>query len=221
LIPSVPMAARLCGQGLFYYSQGTRVGMIPLVNAKVITEIQAFEILFGLEAHHVGGGGVGGSEGSVVIVAEGEKGALDRAIRLIESIKGEPPLRPKKSLCINCLPTTPSKLAKPEEQFPGLVANHCMFRWRREEELPGLYAAKGCEGLKGRPMPGNGHLVYFGGEMGTSPGTLSPGTIRAFDGASNPQISLLHIGVLKQFIAPPRQHYLAVLEDVSPIAKPQ
>jgi hypothetical protein len=136
LIPSVPMAARLCGQGLFYYSQGTRVGMIPLVNAKVITEIQAFEILFGLEAHHVGGGGVGGSEGSVVIVAEGEKGALDRAIRLIESIKGEPPLRPKKSLCINCLPTTPSKLAKPEEQFPGLVANHCMFRGRREEELP-------------------------------------------------------------------------------------
>ena len=147
LIPSVPEAARLCGQGTFYYSQGTRVGIIPLVNAKVVTEIQAFRILFGLEAHHVGGGGVNGSEGSVVIVAEREKEGLDRAIRLIESIKGEPPLRPKKSLCLNCLPTTPSKLAKPEEQFPDLVINHCMFRGRREEELPAYMqqrVEKGC-----------------------------------------------------------------------------
>ena len=39
-----------------------------------------------------------------VRVAEEKKEALDRAIRLIESIKREPPLRPKKSLCVNCLP---------------------------------------------------------------------------------------------------------------------
>lgn len=60
------------GQETFYYSQGIRIGMVPIMNAKVITETQAFEILFNLSAHLVGAGGVNGSEGSVIIVAEGE-----------------------------------------------------------------------------------------------------------------------------------------------------
>jgi hypothetical protein len=136
LVPSVPEAARLCGQDTFYYSQGVRIGMVPLMNARVITEIEAFHILFGLTAHQIGGGGVNGSEGSVILVAEGKKEDLDRAIALIESIKGEPPLRPKKSFCISCLPTTPSLLASPDLQFAGKESKHCMFRGKKEEELP-------------------------------------------------------------------------------------
>ena len=136
LIPSVPRAAQRCGQDTFYYSQGLPIGMIPIMNAKVITEVEAFRILFDLEAAPIGGGGVNGSEGSVVLVAEGIKENLDRAIRLIESIKGEPPLRPKKSLCINCLVTTPSTLATPEEQFANRKLQQCMYRGKREEELP-------------------------------------------------------------------------------------
>ena len=138
LIPSVKKAAQHCGQDTFYYCQGIRIGMIPIMNAKVITEVEAFRILFDLEAIHIGGGGANGSEGSVVLVAEGEKGNLDRAIEIIESIKGEPPLRPKKSLCLNCLPSAASlsTLVSPDKQFAGKEVKHCMYRGKKEEELP-------------------------------------------------------------------------------------
>jgi len=136
LIPSVPEAARLCGQETFYHCQGVRIGMVPLMNARVITEVEAFRILFDLPARQIGAGGVNGSEGSVVLVAEGKKENLDRAIALIETIKGEPPLRPRKSLCINCLPTSPSILGAPDQQFRGKESKHCMFRGKREEDLP-------------------------------------------------------------------------------------
>ena len=136
LIPSVPEAAKLCGQDTLYYSQGIRVGMVPLVNARVVTELDAFRILFQLPAHQVGAGGVNGSEGSVTVAAEGEKEDLDRAIPLITAIKGEPPLPYRKSLCATCLPTTPSMLASPDQQFANRERRHCLFVGKREEELP-------------------------------------------------------------------------------------
>jgi hypothetical protein len=136
LVPSVPKAAKLCGQSTFYYSQGIRIGMVPMVNAKVITEVEAFQVLLDLEAIHIGGGGVRGSEGSVVLVTEGEKKKINKAIRLIESIKGEPPLQPKKSLCVSCLPTTPSLLVSAKDQFVGKKIKHCMYWGKKEEELP-------------------------------------------------------------------------------------
>jgi hypothetical protein len=129
LVPSVQKAAKSCGQKTFYYCQGIKIGMIPIVNAKVITEIEAFRVLFDLEAIHIGGGGQSGSEGSVVLVAEGDKNALDQAIDLIESIKGEPPLRPKKSLCINYVhdPSEGPSISKEEER--------CMYQGKEEELL--------------------------------------------------------------------------------------
>lgn len=141
LVPSVKEAAAHLGQDTFYYCMGIRIGMIPLVNARVITELEAFKILFGLDAVHVGGGGLGGSEGAVTIVAEGEKEALDRSIRMIEAIKGEEtvPLAPRKSLCGGCLPTTPSMGASPGEQFAGRKRIHCMFTGKREEDLPPFF----------------------------------------------------------------------------------
>jgi hypothetical protein len=142
LVPSVREAARHLGQQTLYYSMGIRIGMIPLVNAKVITEIESFRILFDLDAIHVGGGGVSGSEGSVVIVAEGKKEQLDKTIRLIESIKGEAPLRAKKSLCINCLPTSPSVLLSPDQQFAKGETRHCMFCGKKEGELPAFFRQK-------------------------------------------------------------------------------
>lgn len=132
LVPSVRDAARSCGQDTFYYCQGIRVGMIPIMNATVVTEIEAFRILFDLEAVHVGGGGAEDSQGSVVLVAEGEKGKLDQAIALIESIKGEMSLHPRKSSCTNCLPTV---LILHDEGVRREVT-YCMYQGRTEEELP-------------------------------------------------------------------------------------
>lgn len=143
LVPSVKRAGQHLGQDTLYYSMGVKIGMIPLMNAEVITEVEAFRILFDLDAIPIGGGGVNGSEGSVALLAEGEKEALDQAIKLIESIKGEPPLRPKKSLCANCLPSSPSMLTSPDEQFAEKVIKHCTFRGKKEEELPDFFQIRG------------------------------------------------------------------------------
>ena len=132
LVPSVRDAARSCGQDTYYYCQGIRVGMIPIMNATVVTEIEAFRILFDLAAVHVGGGGLGESQGSVVLVAEGEQARLDRAIALIESIKGERSLRPRKSACANCLPT----ILLLNDEGVRREVKHCMYQGLTEEELP-------------------------------------------------------------------------------------
>jgi hypothetical protein len=136
LIPSVKKACQQLGQDRLYYSMGIKIGMIPLINGKVITEIEAFRILFDLDAVHVGGGGVSGSQGSVVLAARGGKEALDKAIKLIESIKGEMPLQTKKALCLECSVKTRSILTNPEQQFPERETDHCMFRGKTEEQLP-------------------------------------------------------------------------------------
>jgi hypothetical protein len=138
LVPSVREASNHLGQNTLYYSMGIRIGMIPMVNAKVVTEIHAFDVLFGLRAFHAGSGGLNGSEGSVIIAAEGEKERLDQAIDLIESIKGEPPLRPNKSACRNCFPTIPSSYQSHGDPSDAEGMRHCKFQGWKEEDLPFL-----------------------------------------------------------------------------------
>ena len=59
LIPSVIEAARHCGNHLWDYTMGQSAGFMPVVNALVVTEVQAIELLTGVTAVHVGSGGVG------------------------------------------------------------------------------------------------------------------------------------------------------------------
>lgn len=138
LVASVREAARSCGQDTLYYCQGIRVGMIPIMNATVVTEIEAFRILFDLRAVHIGGGGMTQSQGSVVLVAEGERDKLDRAIALIESIKGEPSLHPKKSACTNCVPTV---LILNDDGVRKEV-KYCMYQGLTDKELPSFMRAE-------------------------------------------------------------------------------
>jgi len=91
LIPSVAAAARKCGIKRLRYPDGATVGLMPVVGATVVTEIEALRILSGVEATHVASGGVAGSEGSVVLVVEGPDSRVRAAFDLWESIKGEPP----------------------------------------------------------------------------------------------------------------------------------
>lgn len=93
LIPSVIEAARHCGQGRQKYRLGMPVGLMPVVTAKVVTEIEALEILAGVKALHVSSGGINGSEGSVVLVIEGLDEHVTRAFELVKGIKGEPLVR--------------------------------------------------------------------------------------------------------------------------------
>lgn len=98
LVPSIVEAAPKCGIFRFKYSTGSPVGMAPLISAKVVTEIQALRIIAGVFSCHVASGGIGGSEGAVVLSLEGSEQQMEKAFTLIKSIKGEPPVAaPKKT----------------------------------------------------------------------------------------------------------------------------
>lgn len=89
MIPSVIDAAQYCGNHLWDYTMGQAAGFMPVVNAKVVTEIQALELLTGVTAVHVASGGVAGSEGAVVLALTGEESVVKAAFELVESVKGE------------------------------------------------------------------------------------------------------------------------------------
>lgn len=139
LVPSVKAACTELGHARVDYFDGTKIGMLPLMNAKVITEIQAFGILFGLEAVHVGGGGVSGSEGCVVIAVRGEAAVVRDAIAMIEGIKGEPPLKLQKRRCAECFSLPPaftSGTAAAEMPAAPVRVKQCLYSGTAEEDLP-------------------------------------------------------------------------------------
>ncbi len=102
LIPSVEEAARYGGKMMLGRTIGCRVGMACVADARVITEIEAIDSLFGLRAVHYASGGWGGAEGSVTLLVEGKDDDVGRCLDLLEKIKGEPPLPSAKSPCKTC-----------------------------------------------------------------------------------------------------------------------
>ena len=90
LVPSVIEAAKHSGVYHFKLSMGMPARLTPVVLGKVVTEIQALAVLCGVHTTHVASGGVGGSEGAVVLSLEGQEAAVERAFELVKSVKGEP-----------------------------------------------------------------------------------------------------------------------------------
>lgn len=133
LVPSVRQSVSLCGQETLDYCQGKRVGMIPLSSGKVVTEIEAMKILTGVEAYHVASGGVNGSEGAVTLVTEGEKDEVNRTIKLVESVKGEPSIPFRKGICEICIQFSP---AQPKDYDASGFPKFCQFQGMKEEEIP-------------------------------------------------------------------------------------
>jgi len=95
LIPDVPEALRHCGIATTDLADGIPCGMALLPQARVVTELEAFELLFGVEAWHIASGGVSGSEGAVTIAVEGPAAAVENAFSLTESLTGQPPVTPE------------------------------------------------------------------------------------------------------------------------------
>lgn len=116
-VPSVKQAAALVGSKTFDYSMGATFGMYCLSNYPVVTEIEALRILSGAETTLIASGGVGGSEGSVVLVSTGSDEQVNKAIALVESVKGEPAVAGNKGTCAVC-------------PYP------CTFQGKKEEDLP-------------------------------------------------------------------------------------
>ncbi len=91
MVPSVIEAAKHTGLHYFNYSTGLPIKLMPVPLGAVVTEIEAFAVLAGVKAYHIGSGGVGGSEGSVHLTLEGSEEAVKTAFELVKTIKGEPP----------------------------------------------------------------------------------------------------------------------------------
>ena len=102
LVSSVKEAAAWAGAKTLDYTIGADFGMYCIPNGIVVTEVEALKILAGVEAKHIASGGVGESAGSVVLVIKGEEANVRKAISIVESIKGEPPLKGFKGTCEIC-----------------------------------------------------------------------------------------------------------------------
>lgn len=92
MVPSVMTAAKHTGIYHFNYSTGLPVKLVPLPEALAITEIEAFALVCGVRAYHVGSGGVAGSEGSVHFTLEGDEDKVAAALELVKSLREEPPV---------------------------------------------------------------------------------------------------------------------------------
>ena len=92
LIPDVIEASSGWGQRTLDRSMGEKAWLVPVTCGLVVTEIEALGILAGVEARHIASGGIGGSEGAVVLLLEGTQKHLDKAWKILEGIKGEAPI---------------------------------------------------------------------------------------------------------------------------------
>jgi hypothetical protein len=69
------------------YVMGSRCSLL-LCEGKVVTELNAIELLTGAKAIPIAAGGVDGAEGAITLVVSGENGQVEQAITYIEAVKG-------------------------------------------------------------------------------------------------------------------------------------
>lgn len=93
MIPSVVEASRKAGQLRLDYCIGNAPGVVPLPSFKVVTEIQALEILAGVSSTVISAGGIGGSEGARGFVVEGSEEQVKKALSLVLEVRNEPPVQ--------------------------------------------------------------------------------------------------------------------------------
>lgn len=108
LIPDLGSAQANCGRTGIDRSMGAAIALFNLYG-KIITEIKAFEVLFGIEAVVIAGSGTQSGEGSRTFVLSGEEDAIEKAWDLCLSMKGAGLSADKESLvtciggCRHCL----------------------------------------------------------------------------------------------------------------------
>jgi len=86
---SVLEAAQELGSQRVELSMGLRCGMQPLVG-HVVTEIDALQTLFAVEAMQIAAGGIGSGRGSVSLLIQGEESAVQAAFALVATLTSEP-----------------------------------------------------------------------------------------------------------------------------------
>jgi hypothetical protein len=102
MIPTpINKAAAEAGSQRMDYSMGMPVGLLPLLGT-VVDEVKAIQILTGAEAIPIGAGGVGGAEGSVVLVIKGSESQVEKTLKIVNSVKGTEEPRTEPPECRDC-----------------------------------------------------------------------------------------------------------------------
>jgi hypothetical protein len=73
------------------HPEAPSVPLFPIVG-NIVTEIEALQVLCGVQSRLLASGGVAGAEGAVWLLVEGERAALDRALALHDTLSKEPNL---------------------------------------------------------------------------------------------------------------------------------
>ncbi len=77
-------AALLCSDA---EGQGPTLWMVP---GTLFTELEALQVLAGVEGMPVAAGGIGGAEGAIWIAVRGDRAQLDKAQQVLDDVRGEP-----------------------------------------------------------------------------------------------------------------------------------
>lgn len=87
LIPTpIKEVAKETGRANTSDALGISCGLLP-IKADPVTEIKAFKMMAGVDAIPIAVGGVGGAEGSVMMVIKGEEEKVKKAMQLVKEIK--------------------------------------------------------------------------------------------------------------------------------------
>jgi hypothetical protein len=65
-----------------------KCGMM-VISGYIITEMEAFKELYGIDVVPIGGGGIDGAEGSKIFLLDGEDEAVKEAVETVKAIRGE------------------------------------------------------------------------------------------------------------------------------------
>jgi len=88
LIPtSIKEVTKEAGRPVTSDAMGIPCGIFP-VKADPFTEIQSLKMLTGVEAIPIAAGGLGGGEGSILMVVKGEEKQVQEAVKLVKQLKG-------------------------------------------------------------------------------------------------------------------------------------
>jgi hypothetical protein len=94
LIPSVAEASSYLGLDRVGFATGEKAGLMPVVGAELITELQALQLLAGIKAVMVASGGWGDSQGSVTLAVTGQQPQVEKALQWALYVKGRRADRP-------------------------------------------------------------------------------------------------------------------------------
>lgn len=84
------------------YSMSIPCSLMPLPGVTV-TEVDAFRILARIDALPISAGGLGGAEGAIVLLLQGEETAVRKAVSLTESVKGARMREVRNPDCPECI----------------------------------------------------------------------------------------------------------------------